>query len=73
VFAIEGPLGTGTSDPSDAVGRLAATGPDLAGSVVRNLGDLNADGVDDVGIGAPTYQATDGAQGVAYLVFGGGM
>jgi hypothetical protein len=73
VFAVEGPLGTGTVGTDAAVGRVVGTGPDFAGSLVKNLGDLNDDGVDDVGIGAPTYQATAGGQGAAYLVFGGGM
>jgi hypothetical protein len=73
VFAVVGPLGTGKLGTADADGRVQATTADLAGSVVRSLGDLNADGVDDVGIGGPTYQVTEGSQGATFLVFGGGM
>ncbi len=73
VFAIPGPFGTGRLGTADATGRVEGIGADQAGTTVENLGDLNGDGVEDIGIGAPGYATTAGGQGAAFLVFGGGM
>jgi hypothetical protein len=73
VFVIEGPFGTGRVGVEAAVGRVLGIGADDAGSVVRNLGDVNGDGVEDIGIGAPEYQETATDQGAVFVVFGGGM
>ncbi len=41
---------------------------DDAGQVVANLGDVNADGFDDIGVSAPSI--VPGEKGAAYVVFG---
>ncbi len=67
VFLVNGPR-TGTVDLSAADGELVgeASG-DFAGQALAGAGDVNADGYDDVLVGAP---GTDSGTGTAYLVFG---
>ncbi len=73
VFGFRGPFGTGTVDALEADWRCGGVGEDNAGTVVENLGDLNGDGVDDIGIGGPMHATSATDQGAVFVVFGGGL
>ena len=46
---------------------LGANAGDFSGNPVRTVGDVNADGIDDLIIGAPSY---DTGRGASYVIFG---
>jgi hypothetical protein len=65
-----GPL-DGTLEPDDADARLAGNEFDLSGSSVASAGDVDADGLQDILIGAQYNDAAGTGGGAAYLVHGG--
>ena len=58
----------GNGAPTSGGTLTGAANGDEAGQVVANLGDLNADGFDDIGVSAPSIVAA--ADGASYVVFG---
>lgn len=71
-----GPSGITGTDPSNAAARIDGDRLDASmGNDVAGVGDVNADGFDDVLIGASTYPAGDplstSQEGAAFLFLGG--
>ena len=71
VFFFDGPL-TGSFDETMAVGRIdGVESPDLFGTSIANLGDLDGDGEIDLLIGAPAVDdSVIGNDGAAFLFDG---
>jgi hypothetical protein len=70
VYLSTGPV-TGTIDLADAATQfVGAAARDLAGFSVAGAGDVDADGYDDVIIGAVGYPRGPSGPGAAYLVLG---
>ena len=70
VYLSSGPV-TGTIDLADAATRfVGVSARDLAGYSVAGAGDVDADGYDDVIIGAVGYPLGPSYPGAAYLVLG---
>lgn len=62
---------TGSLDASDAnASVLGASTNGRAGDCVSPLGDVNDDGVPDIGIGAPYTTGVSSQEGRAYVIFG---
>lgn len=57
-------------DGSEGFVLTGETGGDLAGNAVSSAGDVNADGIADLLIGAKSGKADGSYAGRAYLVFG---
>jgi hypothetical protein len=72
-FLFEGPLASGLITLSSADAQLnGELNGDNSGWDVANAGDVNADGYDDIVIGAPLYDySSNNSIGAAYLVLGG--
>ncbi len=68
-YLVLGPV-SGDQDLGAARARMWGDSPDEAGSSVAGAGDVNADGYDDILIGAPTNSVGGVEAGAAYLVFG---
>ncbi len=63
---------SGSSDLADAdVIFTGVTADDSAGTAVAGVGDVNADGTDDVLIGAEGEDSGGSSAGAAYLIYGG--
>ncbi len=72
-FLVHGPI-TGTRYLSDAdAGFIGEAESDLAGWSVAGVGDVDADGLDDVLVGAPQHDRGGDQAGVAYLLYAGGL
>ena len=72
-FLLKGPITAGAALNVN-LAQAAFTGATVnaaAGWSVANAGDLNADGIDDIAIGAPSGNGVVGSSGVAYVMFGG--
>jgi Ca2+-binding RTX toxin-like protein len=71
---IPGRVDLATIDPALTGYRIdGAAAGDHAGASVADVGDLNGDGVADIGIGAPGAPASDGSRdgaGAAFVIFG---
>lgn len=74
VYIVPGDL-AGTQDISTiALGvRYGDLLEDLAGTTLAAGGDLNADGLPDLAVGAPGYDTTTSLSGMAYVALGGGL
>jgi uncharacterized protein involved in tellurium resistance len=56
--------------PDAGVELVGAAGGDRAGTAVSHVGDVNDDGVSDIGVGAPFNDSAGTTAGVAYVVYG---
>lgn len=74
VYIVPGDL-TGTHDLSSVLAgvRYGDLLDDLAGTTVAAGGDLNADGLEDLAVGAPGYDTTSSLSGMTYVALGGGL
>ncbi|MEN0067313.1 MAG: integrin alpha [Myxococcota bacterium] len=62
---------TGSLDLADADVKLVGQSTfDRAGSSVAGVGDVDADGFDDILVGAPSTDFGNGGTGTAYLIYG---
>jgi hypothetical protein len=69
-YLLLGPV-QGEISPAMAQGRMLGTDPEgAAGRALRGVGDVNADGYDDILVGAPYDDAGGSEAGAAYLVLG---
>jgi len=71
-YLVLGPV-TGTLDLTLADAKLVGGVGDQAGFRVSGAGDVDADGRDDVLIGAPAHEVRTGVVGAAFLIYGGGL
>ena len=68
-YLVFGPLDAGFTDLATVRGRFI--GSDYSGTTVAGVGDLNADGYDDIAIGAPGFTGSSAAPvGALHVYFG---
>jgi hypothetical protein len=72
-YIVYGPT-RGDNNLSNAAAKINGTGSDdYAGWAVGSVGDMNADGYDDVVVGAKFESSTYTHAGAAYVVLGSGL
>lgn len=73
-WLVHGPVyGTAAIDDVASWHFLGTSAGDQAGSSVSFAGDVDADGIDDILIGAPREATNGTGAGAAYLIFGSGL
>ncbi len=72
VYLMRGPVTAGSLSTADLILTGASSG-DKAGWSVASAGDTDADGLDDIVVGAPYHDGVDTDTGAAYLLLGASL